>query len=85
MSFQLAFWLLVAVLMFVVVPITLAWSMIEHFRHRGSDRKGAGGISAGIGASLMELDRIMARPSVEHQIDTEKQILKRGDDNGGEL
>jgi hypothetical protein len=84
MSLQLIFWTLAAVVALVIMPIAMIWSMVDHFRGRGSQRAGSGGISAGIGASLQELDRLMARPSVEHQIEAEQRILKREDDNGGD-
>jgi hypothetical protein len=32
----------------------------------------------------MEADRLLARPSVEHQIEAENQVLKREDDSGGD-
>ncbi len=73
-----------AVVTVVLVPVVLVGSMIQHFRSRGSERRGAGGISAGVGAALQELDRIMTRPSVEHQVEAEHQTLKREDDAGGE-
>ena len=82
MSIQLIFWSLAAVVAIVVVPIAMIWSMVDHFRGRGSQRAGSGGISAGIGASLQELDRLMARPSVEHQVEAEQRVLKREDDSG---
>jgi hypothetical protein len=84
MRFQLVFWSLAALAMFVIVPIVMIRGMLDHFRTRASERPGSGGISAGIGAALQELDRIMTRPSVEHQVDTEQQILKREDDKGGD-
>ena len=73
-----------AVAMVVLVPVVLVWSMIDYFRTRGSERKGGGGISSGVGAALQELDRIMARPSVEHQVEAEHQTLRREDDAGGD-
>lgn len=76
------FWSIMAVLVLIVVPIVLVISAIDHFRGRGSDRQGSGGISAGIGAAMQELDRIMARPSIEHQIENEQRVLRREDDNG---
>lgn len=84
MTFQLIFWSVLAVAMIVGLPIVLIWTMVDHFRGRGSDRSGSGGISAGIGAAMQELDRIMTRPSIEHQVDTEQSVLKREDDSGGE-
>jgi hypothetical protein len=56
--------------------------MIDHLRGKGRERRGSGGISAGVGAAMMELDRIMTRPSVEHQVETQNRILRREDDNG---
>jgi hypothetical protein len=84
MSFQLVFWSIAALAMLVIVPIAMIWSMVDHFRTRPSERRGSGGISAGIGAALQELDRIMARPSVENQLETEQHVLKREDDQGGD-
>jgi hypothetical protein len=83
-TFQFIYWSLFAVLVLIVVPILMVWTMIDHFRGRGSDRSGSGGISAGIGAAMQELDRIMTRPSVEHQVEIEQKVLKREDDSGGD-
>jgi hypothetical protein len=82
MNLQTIFWILMAVAMLVVVPACLVWTMIDHFRGRGSQRRGSGGISAGIGAAMQELDRLVSRPSVEHQIEIEHPVLKREDDAG---
>jgi hypothetical protein len=82
MTLELIFWLVLAALAFVVVPIFMIWSMIDHLRSRGSQRTGSGGISSGVGAAMQELDRIMARPSVEHQIEAENRVLKRDDESG---
>ena len=84
MTLQLLFWSLLAVFVLVVMPIVLVWTMVDHLRGRGSQRSGSGGISAGIGAAMQELDRLVARRSIEHQVDTEKQVLKRDDDSDGE-
>ncbi len=84
MTFQLIFWSILAVAALVVVPIAMVWSMVQHLRGRGSQRTGSGGISAGIGAAMQEIDRLMTRPSVEHQVETEQPTLKREDDSGGE-
>ena len=82
MTLQLIFWSVVAVLALVVTPIAMIWSIVDHLRGRGSQRKGTGGISSGIGAAMQELDRLMTRPSVEHKIETEHPVLKREDDSG---
>jgi hypothetical protein len=76
MTIQLLFWSVLAIAMLVGVPIVLIWTMVDYFRGRGSDRSGSGGISAGIGAAMQELDRIMTRPSVEHQVEVEQPIFK---------
>jgi hypothetical protein len=83
-TFQTVFWIGMAIVMLVVLPIVFVVAMIDHFRGRGSQRKGSGGISAGIAGAMRELDRIVTRPSVEHMIETEQPVLKREDDSGGD-
>jgi hypothetical protein len=77
MQLQTLFWIAAAIIALVVVPIVMIASMVSHFRTRGSERKGSGGISSGIGAALQELDRLMSRPSVEHQLDAQDQTAKQ--------
>jgi hypothetical protein len=76
------FWILMALAVIVGIPAMLVWTMVDHFRGRGSERRASGGISAGIGAAMLELDRLVARPSVEHQIEAEHPVLKRDDTDG---
>jgi hypothetical protein len=83
-TFQAIFWIGMAFVMLVILPIVFVMAMIDHFRGRGSQRKGSGGISAGIAGAMQELDRIITRPSVEHKIETEQPVLKREDDSGGD-
>jgi hypothetical protein len=83
MSLQLLFWSILAVATFLM-PIVLIRASIDHLRGRGSERSGTGGISAGIGAALQELDRLTARPSIEHQLEIERPTLKREDDSGSD-
>ena len=84
MTFQAIFWMAMAVVMLVVVPIVFVKTTVDYFRGRGSQRQGSGGISAGIAGAMQELDRLVARPSAEHQIETEQPILKREDDSGND-
>ena len=49
---------------FIVVPIALVMSAIEHFRRKASERKsGRGGISGFVGGSMLEIDKIIRPPS----------------------
>jgi hypothetical protein len=45
---------------------------------------GRGKATGAVGGALQELDRLLARPSVEHKIEVEQKIQKRDDDIGGE-
>jgi len=80
------FLLSIAAIAFLVgIPIVIVWSVVDFVRGKGSERRGGGGsVSAFVGAGLQEIDRLMARPSVEHQIEAENQIQKREDDADGE-
>jgi hypothetical protein len=83
MSFQVILLLIGAFLTFVVAPIVIIWSVVDHFRHRASDRPGSGGgISHAVGSAMLELDRLLARPSVEHQIETESPVVEPDEDDG---
>ena len=83
MSFQIISLLIVAFLTFVVLPIVLVWSFIDGMRRKASDRpSGGGGISSFVGAALKETDRLLARPSIEHQIETENPVDEEETDDG---
>jgi len=73
-----------AVVMLGVVPIVFVKTTVDYFRGRGSQREGSAGISAGIAGAMQELDRLVARPSAEHQVETERPILQREDDSGND-
>jgi hypothetical protein len=74
--------IVVGIAAIVGVPAALIWSMIDYSRHRASDRPGSGSVSAGIGAAMQEIDRLMARPSAEHVEQAKNPVLKREDDSG---
>jgi hypothetical protein len=76
--------IMAAIALIIGVPAALIWSVVDHLRHRGSERTGSGSFTAGIGSAMQELDRLMARPSAEHIVDAETPVLKREDDAGGE-
>jgi hypothetical protein len=84
MTLQTIFLLIAAFAVFIIVPIALVMSAIEHFRHKASERKSSGGgISGFVGGAMLEMDKFV-RPSAEHHIAAENQILKREDDTSGE-
>lgn len=83
MDLQLILLMIAALVTFVVGPIFLIWASIDHLRTKASDRpSGGGGISNIVGAALQEADRLLARPSIEHQIETEQAIPERESDDG---
>jgi hypothetical protein len=75
---------ILAVVTVVFAPIFLIWSFVDYARGKGSTRRGGGTFTAGIGAAMQELDRIMNRPSIEHTIEAEHPTIKREDDTDGE-
>jgi hypothetical protein len=75
--------LIIAAVFVIGVPAMIIFSIVDHLRGRGSERKG-GSASAGIGAAMIELDRLMARPSAEHIVEAQNQTLMREDDQGGD-
>jgi hypothetical protein len=83
MTFKLVFMIAAAVLMVVGLPVLLVLVWMSPNRDKKGERRGGGGISSGVGAAMLELDRIV-RPSAEHTIEVEETTLKREDDKGGE-
>lgn len=84
MSFALLFWLFLAFVTFIILPIVMLFAMRDHLRGKESDRRG-GSVTSGVGAAMQEIDRLLTRPSVQHTIEAETPVLKREDDAGGTL
>jgi hypothetical protein len=85
MSANIVLLLVLAFVTFVVAPIALVWTFVDGMRKKASDRPGGGGgLSNAVGAAMLEVDRIFARPSIEHQIETEHPVLEREDDKSGD-
>jgi hypothetical protein len=84
MTFVQIIAIVVGVAALVGVPAAIIWSIIDYSRSRASDRPGSGSFTAGIGAAMQELDRLMARPSAEHIEEAENPVLKREDDSDGD-
>jgi hypothetical protein len=73
---------ILATVIILALPAFMAWSAVDHVRNgRKRERRGGSG-SAGVGAALQELDRLVARPSVEHTVEAERRVLRREDDAG---
>jgi hypothetical protein len=80
-----AFLILIAVLTMIVLPV---WTFIDvrkrlQDKNRNSDtaKHRSGAI---LDNAFQELDRLVARPSVEYTVEAETPILKREDDRGGD-
>jgi hypothetical protein len=84
MTLYQIFLLFLAGVVFIGAPIAAVWGIVQHLRTPLSQRPPRTGVSAGFGAALQELDRLVARPSVEHTVETERPIVKREDDEDGE-
>jgi hypothetical protein len=65
------------------IPVVCVWAMVDHLKHgKNRPRRGSGGGGGGVGGALMELDRLTARPSVEHVVEAQSLVLRREDDEG---
>lgn len=71
---------ILATVLILALPVFLACAAVDHVRNsRKRERRGG---SAGLGPALQELDRLVARPSVEHTVEAEHRVLRREDDAG---
>ncbi len=64
---------IVASMALIAIPAAMIWSMIVHFRTPASKRPSGGSRSSAVGAALLELDRLAARPSIEHTVEAQRQ------------
>jgi hypothetical protein len=78
------FWSALAVVVCIIVPVCMAVTVWQQVRtkKRGDRRSGPSG-GASVGNAMQDLDRLVARPSIEYTIEAETSILKRGDNQGG--
>lgn len=72
---------IVAVVVLIGLPIGMIWSIVDHIRHPHRERRG-GSSGYVLGPAIQELDRLIARPSVEHIVEAENRIERRDDDQG---
>jgi hypothetical protein len=86
MSAEKIFWLVMAVLVMIVLPIWTTVSVWLHLRaaKRGDVNPKRERSRVAMGNALQELDRLVARPAVEFRVEAERPILKREDDKGGD-
>lgn len=83
MSLHIVVQLALAFVVFIVGPIALICTFVTGMRRKASDQPaGGGGVSNAVGAAMLELDRIYARPSIEHQIETENHVQDDESDDG---
>jgi hypothetical protein len=84
MSLEQILVLIAGLTVIVGFPLFMAWSAIDYVRGRHRRRERPGGGAVMFGAALQELDRIVARPSVEHVVEAETPVLRREDESGGQ-
>jgi hypothetical protein len=71
--------------MFVALPLWLAISLRHHtFGELMYGKPGERKSTSGVGNALMELDRLLTRPSVEYRVEAEDQDKLSEDEKGGE-
>lgn len=67
--------------MLIGVPAVMIWAAVDHQRRRPSERRG-GNSGPGIGGAMIELDRLVARPSAEHVVEAQTPIVRQADEDG---
>ncbi len=81
MTLKQIFILIAAAVLIFGVPVAMIWTVVDQLRHPKRERRGG---SAGyvLGPALQELDRLVARPSVEHTVEAQTRTERREDDQG---
>jgi cell division protein FtsX len=73
--------LIVAIVLIIVTFGLLGWLMIRSLKW-ARNRDGHGQVA--LGHALQELDRLVARPSIENRLNTEAEVKAVNDEHGGE-
>jgi len=76
---QIAFLLILNLMLFVGMPV---WLFIWPGQIHGSKPRTRA--SSAVGNALQELDRLLARPSIEYRVQVEDQDKLAQDEKGGE-
>lgn len=70
----------IAVLLILVgFPALLIFESVRYFTAKDRPRT-----ATGFGSALLEIDRLIARPSVVHQLEAEGQVRSIDDEQGGD-
>jgi hypothetical protein len=75
---------IVAAIVLVVMVAGLGYWLVTFVRDPYATLGRRGKASSAAGSVLQDLDRLLARPSVEHKIEVENRIQDRDDAIGGE-
>ncbi len=81
MALKQIFLCVAAAAVLIGMPVVVIWSIVDYLRHPKRERRG-GGAGYVLGPALVELDRLVARPSVEHTVEAENRVERREDDQG---
>jgi hypothetical protein len=76
---KLFFLVLINLIIFIAIPASAAW-----YYRTPSSAKPKSKTSAGVGNALQELDRLLARPSIEYRQEIEHTTQPCDDDQAGE-
>ena len=71
--------ILAAFALLVGLPAAIIWTFVDYLRHPGRESRGGG---AALGAALQELDKLVARPSIEYVEEAKTKIVEQDADSG---